>query len=180
MNFNGKISNISVDYLTGNIKVEFEANKKENILEILSELRNCDKLTVEVKKFRKKRSLDANALLWKLCSKLAEKLSTTKEQIYKKAISEVGQFEILPIRNDAVQTFVEVWEGKGLGFVCETIGASKLKGYTNIIAYYGSSTYDSKSMSILVDYVAQECRELGIDIQSQKEIENILKAWGKA
>lgn len=180
MEFNGHINNISVDYLTGNIKVEFEADKKENILELLSELKQEEnKLTVKVSKYRKKRSKDANAYLWTLCGKLSEVLGSTKIEIYKEAISKVGQYEIIPIKDMAVKTFREVWEEKGIGFVTETLGPSKIEGYTNLIVYYGSSTYDTKSMTILLDYIVEECHNLGVDTKSKKEIDDLLEAWGK-
>src|SRR5690554_1779213 len=87
-------------------------NKKETIASFseLKEVLNNDKLlTVEIKKYKKKRSLDANAYMWVLCQKIAEVIGSTKELVYKKIIKDVGQFEILPIREDIVDVWIERW-----------------------------------------------------------------------
>ena len=44
----------------------------------------------DLKQFKQKRSLSANALCWVYCDELAKKLKTTKEDVYKNAISYVG------------------------------------------------------------------------------------------
>ncbi len=131
----------------------------------------------EVKEHRKKRSLDANAYMWVLISKIAEKMNISKEDIYKDAIRNIGVYEVIPIKNEAVDRFIEAWKHNGLGWVCETT-QSKLDGYTNILAYYGSSTYNSKEMSRLVDLIVQECQQLEIETMPQQELNSLLESWG--
>lgn len=127
-------------------------------------------LTVTVKEFRQKRSLSQNSYLWVLLDKLAEKVNRSKEDIYKIFIRDYGVFEILPVRNDAAERFIKLWEARGLGWVCEDLGESKLNGYTKLIAYYGSSTYNTQEMTRLIDAVVQECRELGIQAMPLSDI----------
>ena len=43
----------------------------------------------EVKEYRQKRSLDANAYAWKLMDELAQAIGSTKEEVYKRAVREV-------------------------------------------------------------------------------------------
>ena len=43
----------------------------------------------EIKPYKKKRSLNANSYCWVLLQKLADKLHTTKEELYKKLENEV-------------------------------------------------------------------------------------------
>ena len=142
-------------------------------------------LSVEVKQYRQHRSLDSNAYLWILCQKIAEVVrSTTKEEVYKRAIRDVGQFEILPIRNDAVDSFIYRWgrkdKDKGLGWFAEVVGKSKLPGYTNVIAYFGSSCYNQQEMSILIDYIVVECKELDIETLPPAELARMKEEWGKS
>jgi hypothetical protein len=141
-------------------------------------------LSVELKQHRKGRSLDANAYMWTMCDKLAEKLSTpkspmTKDDVYREAIRKVGQFTILPIRNDAVEQWIYNWGAGRTGWVCENLGDSKLEGYTNIMSYYGSSVYDSKSMARLIDYVVEECKANGIETLTPQELAALNEEWGK-
>jgi hypothetical protein len=139
-----------------------------------------DKLyTLEIKEYREQRSLDANAYLWVLCQKIAEAVKTTKELVYQKLIKDVGQFVIVPIKDEATAQWIKNWQYKGLGWVCEVIGDSKIQGYKNVICYYGSSTYDTKEMSILIDSVVTECKDLGIETLSPIELERMKCEWVK-
>lgn len=74
--------------------------------------------------------------MWTIAEKIAQKIGITKIEVYKNAIKEVGQCEVLPIKDEAVDTFINAWKHNGQGWICEIIGKSKLKGYTNITAYY--------------------------------------------
>ena len=64
----GTIEDISIDYKTQKPKILIVLNERECISS-LEELKE-DKLSVEIKKYRNKRSLDANAYMWVLISKL--------------------------------------------------------------------------------------------------------------
>ena len=113
----------------------------------------------DLKEHRKRRSLDANSYAWVLLGKLANKVCLPKEEVYREFVKDVGgNYEILPIRNDAVDKWITNWQGKGIGWVCDILGESKLDGYTNVITYYGSSTYDSLQMSKLINLIVEECK----------------------
>ena len=137
-------------------------------------------LSVVIKPYRQKRSLDANAYCWVLCQKLAEVLKTTKEEVYRKFIRDVGQWEIVPIKEDAVETWIRRWSGKGLGWFAEVIDDSKLDGYKKVISYYGSSVYDSREMAILIDEIVNTAQELDIETKPEAEINSLLKEWNNA
>lgn len=162
------------------ILLSLELSRRQ-ALEAINELQEIlgrgKKLVVEIKQYRKQRSLDANAYLWVLCQKIAEALHTTKELVYQKAVREVGQFEILPIREDAVETWVERWGSKGLGWFAEVLDDSKLHGYKKVISYYGSSVYDTHEMSVLIDEIVSQCQELGIETLPPDELESLKALW---
>lgn len=113
----------------------------------------------ELKEYKPKRSLDSNAYAWLLLGKLQDSLKIPKEEIYRDLIKNIGSYEIIPIKNEAVERFTKSWSRNGLGWITETI-KSKLDGYTNVIAYYGSSTYNTAEMSKLIDLIVQECEQL--------------------
>lgn len=146
--------------------------------EYLDELKDKE-LKVQVSVWRQDRSLNANNYCWKLLDEIAQKTHSTKEEVYQEIISKVGVFEILPIRNEAVDNFVEKWKSRGLGWVCNIMRDSKIPNYTNVIAYYGSSVYNTKEMSRLIDEVVQEAQGLGIQTKTPQELAELKNLWGQ-
>lgn len=137
-------------------------------------------VSVEIRKATKKRSKDANAMCWAMCADIGNALRPPlpKEEVYRKAIREVGEYEPLPIKAEAVETFQRRWAAKGTGWFAEVIDDSKLPGYKLVFAYYGSSTYDSATMARLIDFLVDDARQMGLSIPASKEQEEALKAWG--
>ena len=135
---------------------------------------------VEVVEHKTKRTLDANAYYWTLVGQLAAKTNIPKTSIYRHMIKEIGDNCVtVPIMNSALDRFRDNWESNGLGWVTDSLGDSKIANYTNIVAYYGSSTYDVKQMSRLIELAVQECEQLGIPTMTKKELEKICDEWGK-
>lgn len=126
-------------------------------------------LTVDIKQYRKRRSLDANSYAWILADKIAKVIGNTKEFVYQEAIKAVGTFEIVPIKDEAVERWQRNWESKGVGWQSETIGDSKIKGYTNTVNYFGSSTYNTKEFSKLLEEIIFQAKEMGIETMTPKE-----------
>lgn len=119
---------------------------------------------LEVKEHRQKRSLDANAYCWVLINKIADAIRITPKEIYRQAIQNIGgNYEIIPIKEEAAERFRQIWENQGLGWPCVDIGKSKIPGYRNLRAYYGSSTYDTRQMAQLIDNLVQDCKALDIE-----------------
>ena len=145
--------------------------------EYLDELKDKE-LKVQVSVWRQDRSLNANNYCWKLLDEIAQRMHSTKEEVYQDIISKVGVFEILPIRNEAVDNFVEKWKSRGLGWVCNIMRDSKIPNYTNVIAYYGSSVYNTKEMLRLIDEVVQEAQALGIQTKTPQELAELKSLWG--
>lgn len=122
------------------------------------------KYVADIKEHRPRRSLDANAYFWALIGKLSAKISIPPEKIYREMIRDVGgNYEVFPVRNEAVEAFGRIWESRGLGWLAEVIGESKLDGYTNMRLIYGSSAYDTAQMSRLLDIAVEECKAQGVE-----------------
>jgi hypothetical protein len=80
------------------------------------------------------------------------------------------------VREDAISSFSEVWSGKGIAWFTEDVGKCKtLDGYHTILAYYGSSEYDSKQMARLIEEVVDECKEQGIETMTPAELEELIQ-----
>lgn len=156
---------------------EVESNT-ETLFRIFEELKATEKLTVKIAKATKKRSLDANAYAWVLISRLAEKLNIPKTDIYRSAIKEIGgNSDTVCVQDKAVQSLCEGWSHNGIGWMTDTM-PSKIDGCTNVILYYGSSTYDTAQMSRLINLIVEECRLQGIETKSKEEVDSLLNQWG--
>ena len=152
------------------IMVAFEA--------VQQALENGKKLSVTVEPVKRRRSLDANAYLWVVLNEMAEALRTTKEDIYRQLVRDVGQFEMVPIRaGEATEAFVRMWGGRGLGWFAEVEGESKLEGYNRVVCYFGSSVYDTKQMSRLIDEAVTQAKDIGIETLPPDEIESLKHLW---
>ena len=131
----------------------------------------------EIKQIRQKRSLDANAYCFVLLDRLSEALSATKEELYRRYIKEVGGVsEVYCGKTEAIKKLKKDWESRGLGWQAEVF-PSKIEGCTNIILYYGSSVFDTKQMSRLIDLIVQDCSAVGIETRNPEEIKSLLEAW---
>lgn len=132
----------------------------------------------ELKEYKPKRSLDSNAYAWVLLGKLQDKLHIPKEEIYRDLIKNIGSFEIVPVKNEAVERFRQAWSKHGLGWVTETT-KSKLERFYKCCYYYGSSVYNTAEMTKLIELIVQECKQLDIETKPQEEINSLLESWGK-
>ena len=167
-------------YKFDQISINLPKGQHSQILELLDSIKideNKD-YDIIIKPKSKRRSLDANAYFWTLVGQLADKTRQTKTDIYRKLISEVGVFEIVPIKIDVIEHWVKVWEQHGAGWICEDLGECKnFAGYHNIKSYYGSSTYKTDEMSRLIDSVVYECKEQGIETMTPAELERLKEQW---
>lgn len=134
---------------------------------------------VEIKKHRNHRSLDANAYAWVLIGKLAEALRIDRADVYKQAIRSIGGVStIVCVPDKALEALQNGWKTKGMGWQTETM-PSKLEGCTNVVLYYGSSTYDTKQMSLLIDHLVQDAKEQGIETMPPAELERMMQHYQK-
>lgn len=147
--------------------------------EWVDELKDSE-ISIEIKKWRNKRSLDANAYAWVLIDKIAEATRQPKTDVYRAAIREIGgNNTMVCVQDKAVQSLRDGWQRNGIGWITDTT-PSKLKDCTNVILYYGSSEYDTKQMSTLIDHLIQDAKALGIETLSPMDLERMMGIWQKA
>ena len=134
-------------------------------------------VSVEIKAVNKRRSLDANAYAWVLIDQIAQRTGVKKTEVYRHAIKEIGGVsDTICVMDRAVERLRQGWSKNGLGWQSETF-PSKVEGCTNVTLYYGSSVYDSKQMSSLIDSLIQDAEALGIPTITDKEAEKMLGKW---
>lgn len=175
MDINGRITGISTN-LDGTIKLELNiSNNKDILVDGYYKLRDKDNLSISIKEHRERRSLDANAYCWVLLQKLAEVLKTDKDILYEDMICKYGVFTHLIVKPSAVERVKEEWRA------VRELGEVTVNGKTGIQlqCYFGSSTYDTKEMSVLIDGIVRECQELGIETLTPNEIADMKRKWLK-
>jgi hypothetical protein len=161
----------------GNPIISIELNEYKKGIQMLEQLHGADKVRLKISKYTEKRSLDANAYAWTLIGKIAEKTGVPKDEVYRKAIKEIGgNYDVVCIKEDAAESLRKAWERNGIGWQTEVM-LSKLDGCANVLLYYGSSTYDTGQMSRLIENLIQDCEALGIETKSQAEIDSLLQHW---
>lgn len=177
MDFTGTFESLMVDFTTRKQKAVLTLN--EDARQAFEKLKDSDKLSIVIKKYRKKRSLDANAYLWVLLQKIADALSTPgnrvdKWDVYLDMLKEYGVFTHVVVKPEAVERMKREWRA------CRVLGKITVGRMTGIQiqCYYGSHTYDTKEMSRLIDGVVTECKELGIETLPPNEIKRMKEQWG--
>lgn len=171
MDVTGKVHSIQRDFKTGKVLLTFEIN--EEPAEELNAIAGVDKLTITAKKYRKKRSLDANALLWLCLGRIAEALNSDKWSIYLQMLKRYGQYTYICVKPNVVESVKLQWRE------CEEIGEIDINGQKAIqmLCYFGSSTYNTKEFSVLLDGVIQEMKGIGIEAPTTEEMRRALELW---
>lgn len=149
-------------------------------MRILSEFVQGDTkiLTVQLEKDeelttkKKKRSKNANAYFWELLGQLCQEMNLDVIKEYQRRVKELGIFRQWEIDTENVPTFEKMWCKNGIAWFVEKVDENGKK--TTINAYYGSSSYNSKQMSRLIDNLVQDCKEIGVETLDEMEIKSLI------
>lgn len=182
MEFLGQLKGISRDWLSGKFQLTFESEQDvsgqvDDVKDIL--------LTIAAKRFRHKRSLDANSYYWKLLSQLAVKVGISKSFAHNLMLRRYGELEriddqivyvIVPDDENGVERANEA----DTYHIKPTSETKSGKDGTTFRTYYmlrGSSTYDTKEMSVLINGLVEECKEHGIETMTSAQIDDMMRLF---
>ena len=143
---------------------------------LINWLLNQDSTKVwDISEHREKRSKNANALLWKCLGDIAEALKADKWDIYLQMLKRYGKYTYICVKPSMVEAVKKQWRE------CEELGEIDINGSkaVQMLCYFGSSTFDSKEFSTLLDGVISEMKEMELPTPDNKEIERILEQWEK-
>lgn len=132
-------------------------------------------LDVTIKRHRDKRSLNANALLWKCIDSLAEVLRIPPEEIYMKALNDYGVQVILAVVPEAEQA-LRAFFREVIPLGVHVINGTRMANFRCIV---GSSQYNTEQMSRLLDGVIEDCKDLGGFVPTERQIMTGLELWKK-
>lgn len=170
MKLTGQIDDVTVS-LTGKPKLTLVINEKSDLLCGYDDLKDFEKLSIEIKPYREKRSLNANAYAWKLIGEIADIVRSSKDEVYLEMLRKYGQSELISVLSHIpIEQYVKY---------CDEVGESKLNGkmFKHYRVYKGSSEFDTREMSILIDGIVGEAKELGIQTETPAELERMKSLW---
>ncbi len=181
MNFIGRIKDIGRT-LGGSYTITLESPLIA--MDEANGLSQLEKLDVVIKKHREKRSLDANAYYWKLASEVADALHVSKPYIHNYLLRKYGQIEIIDGRAVyiVIPDTVEAQEAVDEAQYYHLKATSQVKEgkdgimYRTYMMLKGSSGYDTKEMSHLINGLVSECREMGIETVPPDELQRMMSA----
>lgn len=175
----GRISDIALNFSTGKPRLTIDLNEKQAAFSAFDELKDCEKISIKLSKYREKRSLNSNNYAWQLITQIAQKQGITKEEVYRQHIKEIGVCRQVEIDEKAADTLIHSWGLQGVGWLSEKLDYGQHEGFVLINLYYGSSTYNKKQMGRFIDNIVQDCEALGIQTKTPEEIERLKSLWGE-
>lgn len=129
-----------------------------------------DKL-YEIKEYKEKRSLNANAYAWKLITEIGNVLRKSKEEVYLQMLKDYGQQEMVSVLSSInPEGFFKYYEKAGTSVLNN-------KEFTHYRIFKGTSEYDTKEMSIFIDGVVEEAKQLDIETKTPNELEELKRMW---
>ena len=177
MEFRGRIKEVTKDILTGRLNITFESASDTSILNEMNALKEISDLVIKVAKWRRKRSTDANALLWKCLDDIAKAMNPPcdKWDVYLLMLKRYGKFTYIVVKENAVDAMRLYWRES------EVVGDYDVNGQkaVQMLCYYGSSKYDTAEFSKLLDGVISEMKEMGLPTPTSEEMKQSLEAWEK-
>ena len=175
MEWTGKLLSVNRDWQSGQFNITFTVNEQSAVNEV-EKIKDCEKLSIKAVKHRNKRSLDANAYAWVLMQKIAEAINSDKWTVYLDCLQRYSrEFTFVICKQGAVEQL------KSLYRTCIDLGEVSVNGKQGhqIQVFFGSSTFDTKAMSVFIDGIVSECKELGIETLPPAELERMKAVWNQ-
>ena len=152
-------------------------------------------LRIEIKEYRKSRSLNANAYFYVLVNKIAEAMNISDTEVHDRLLSDNLCYVY---KNGTIDWAVQDWEPDSNRLVrvdrdywidshmevtlAKADGSFYMKNgkpRTSKIFWHikGSHQMDTKEMSRLIESTVQEAKSLGIETMTPAELERLVNAW---
>lgn len=127
----------------------------------------------DLKEHKGRRSLDANGMLWACLQEIATAVRSDKWSVYLQMLKRYGKFDYVIVKKKAVEMMRRQWRE------LEEVGEIDIHGEkaVQLLCYYGSSTYDRKEFSVLLDGVISEMKEMGLTPPPDRQTRELLEKW---
>lgn len=132
----------------------------------------------DIKKSTKQRSKNANALAWKLIGEISKVIGDPPIVVYQYEISCIGGItDTLTCSRTAYEAFDKAFCKDHIGRRTEIVGEDEDAGTVDVLITYGSSDYDTRQMSKLIDNIIQDCKQLGIETPEDEYVNTLVAEW---
>lgn len=136
-----------------------------NPLQIIQWLYTADRdKQFDIKEHKEKRKLSQNNYAWQLINQIANILRKSKEEVYLDMLKSYGQMSEISMLSSI----------NPIGYFkyYDTVSKRMFNNneFTIYRIYKGSSEYDTKEMSIFIDGVVQEAKQLGIQTLTPSQL----------
>ena len=127
---------------------------------------------VEIKRHRKRRSLDQNAMYWSILGQIAKALGISNSKAHNIMLRSYGQLErygeqivyvVLPDTEEAAEQADEA-ESYHVRPTSQVKAGKDGQSYRTYILLRGSSTYDTAEMTRLIDGAMDEAKQMGLTL----------------
>nr|DAE53230.1 MAG TPA: NinB protein [Caudoviricetes sp.] len=181
MELKGRLKGAYKNVLDASVDITFTVPDRNGLLDDFQKYTG-KLLNLNCKVYKQKRSLDANAYLWVLLTKMAEELNKeqkrnkyTKDDLYEYEIMRYGQCTAVGLVEEAVEKFKREWR-----ITKEVDRRTREDGkvLVTLLCYIGSSSYDTEEMAKLIDGVVDDCHDLGVETLPPDEIDRLKALWG--
>ena len=170
MEFTGEIRNVSQDWVSGEVQITLSCRERAALFEV-EKLRGS-LLTIIVKKFFKKRSRNANNLMWECLGRIAENRKVdTNWDIYLEMLRKYGIYTQMYVNEDDLPKIRLQWR--------ELEVISTYEGTACILCYYGSHVYNTEEFSRLLEGIFNEMVAEGLQPPTSEEMRRSLELWEK-
>ena len=172
MEITGKIVATDLDYLNHKPKITIQIDSQRVIAtEEYEKLSKSDKIKISLEENIEKRGTNANSALWVLCNKIANVIGTTKEETYLHQLKKYGQSFLVPL---TIGT-----DPKGYFKYYEYREKGEINGRTCdwYVVYKGSSEYNKREMSVLLEGTNNDCKELGVETIEEFKMKKLIEEW---
>ncbi len=171
MRVTGSIVGANIDFATKKPVLMLSVNERQDFEMLVDEMKDREKLSIEVKPYREKRSLNANAYAWKLIGEIADATNAAKDEIYFLMLKRYGQSDLVSVRSHInVDGYFKYYEEAGTSLL-------QGKDFTHYRVYKGSSEFDTREMSVLIDGIVSEAKNLGIQTETPNQIAEMKSRW---
>lgn len=169
----GRITGALIDFATGKPKLELSVNEVNDFKQLIDDLKDKEKLSIDIKQHREKRSLNANNYAWKLITEIANVLRASKDDLYILMLKRYGQSELISVLSHIpIDNYVKYFEEAGES----TLNGKLFKHYR---VFKGSSEFDSREMAIFIDGIISEAKDLNIQTETPNQIAEMKARWGE-
>lgn len=168
MKFTGKLLQPIIDYATGRLTLLFTPD--QDFRQAYEELKGCDKLSLELKPYKRQRSLNSNKYYWALTTKLANTVGLSNPECHNMLLRGYGQPEIfegkcvymtIPDTEEAERKVNNATDYH-LQPTSQVREGNDSIMYRTYKLLRGSHTYNTAEMARLIDGLISECKHAGI------------------